>query len=348
MNVLYIKKEERGPCWKRTLKEIRDLYYLHHRVGFFLASLHTISRVKKISFKQLNGYSKRKINTYDAIVFNYECRFRREGHPIDSLFEGLQMVEKNIRDIPVILLVSSPNAKSMPEDEILNYFDLVFRREHYKDLDRYDISDSNKEKIRTTILSCPLVPSTILNYNSIDPSEYGFDHVSEFYERDLFFLGQATSSKRIEIVNKLEKSDLKFFGGLHTNLRNPDRSFPDYIEAPRLSQEEFYNYTRTSKINLGLSGYGAFTYRHWEIWALCAFMISTSSIRNLELPFEAFENEHFAVFESFDDLIDKVKFYKDNEAERDRIAKNGRELFVNEYDFHKHGAYIKKSLEHIL
>lgn len=348
MKILYIKKEERGPVWKRTLKELRDLYLFHHRVGFFLASLYTISNVKRVSFNRLKSYSRSKIEEYDAIVFNYECRFRTKKHPFASLKEGLQIVENKIKNIPAILLVSSPNAKSMPEDTILDYFDLIFRREHYKDLDRYDITNNNKKKIRTTVLSCPVVPSTILNYETIDPSEYGFDEVSETYERDLFFLGQATSRRRIEIVNKLEKSEVDFFGGLHTNLREPDKSFPDYIEATRLSQKQFYHYTRTSKINLGLSGYGPFTYRHWEIWALCSFMISTPSIRHLKLPFEALENEHFAVFENFDDLIDKIRFYKDNAAERDRMARNGRRLFEEEYNFHKHGTYIKKSLDQIL
>src|SRR5690625_7788690 len=97
------------------------------------------------------------------------------GEPIRTACEAVEELREKISEIPAVLLISSPNAKSVPSDEEMGLFELVFRREHFKDLDRYDLNASNKEKLRTTVLSCTLIPANILNYKRLNASDYGFD-----------------------------------------------------------------------------------------------------------------------------------------------------------------------------
>ncbi|MDX1641808.1 MAG: glycosyltransferase [Balneolaceae bacterium] len=350
MKILYVKKQERGAFWKRTLRELRDSFNWHNRVGFFCASLRTQADVKRVTLNRIRQYSKQEINKFDAVIFNYECNFRSEGWPLESSEKAIRELQPKLENIPVILLLTSPSAELVPSDEMMELFELVFRRELYKDLDRYQLSPANKEKLRTTALSCPLIPANILNYNSIDPKKYGYKDVSETYSHDVFFLGQETSRTfmRTKILDKLYQNHIPFYGGIHEDVRNPDREIPEHLHFPRLSKRKFYSTTRDSKINLALDGYGEFTYRHWECWALCSFILSSPSVNKVKLPFEIVDGKHLVTFEDEDDLIDKIKYYLEHEEKRERIAKNGRKLFEEEYNFHKHGAYIKKEIEKIL
>jgi len=348
MKLLYIRKQERGSFLKSRVKEFRDMYYLQFRVGFFLSSLKTVSSVHNISLDKLKKYNINRLKKFDAVIFNYECNFRENGHPFDTLQKGVTETKHLLSGIPIILFISSPSSKSMPGDEVLDNFELVFKREPFKDFDKYKIKEKNKDKIKPTVLSCPLVPANIFNYSSINPEKFGYETVSEVFDNDLFFLGQATSKKRIELIRFIEESDFNFFGGLHTNIREPDINLPNTIEIPRLSKKQFYKITRSSKINLALDGYGAFTYRHWEVWALCSFMISSQSVMDLLLPFEIEDEKHLVTFRNKNDLIEKTEYYLKNPEKRSEIARNGRNLFENEYDFRKHGNFLYESIERIL
>ncbi len=350
MNILYVRKQERGAFWKRKLRELRDSFYWHNRVGFFCASLRTQAKVKRVKLDTVRKLSKEQIETFDTVIFNYECNFQQEGYPIVTSSKAVRELYPKLKDVPVVLLVSSPNANLIPDDKDMDLYELVFRREHFKDLDRYNLSPRNKKKIRTTTLSCPLIPANILNYSRINPAEYGYDTTPDQYDYAVFFLGQETSKKKIrtEIVQTLKNSDTQFFGGLHQDIRSSKNAIPGNLLAPRLSRKKFYEATRSSKINLALEGYGQFTYRHWECWALSAFMISSPSVNEVQLPFEASDGKHYITFETKDDLMDKIRFYLDHKTERERIAANGRELFKSEYNFHKHGKYIRDQIEKII
>ena len=350
MKILYVKKQERGALWKRSLRELRDSFNWHNRVGFFCASLRTQCNVTRVSLNKIRKYSKQEINKFDAVIFNYECNFRTEGWPLETSEKAIRELHSKLEKIPVILLITSPSAHLVPSDEMMDLFKLVFRREHYKDLDRYKLSSRNKEKLRTTALSCPLIPANILNYNSIDPKKYGYKDISGNYSHEVFFLGQETSRTfmRTKILDKLYQNDIPFYGGIHEDVRNPDREIPDHLYFPRLSQRKFYSTTRNSKINLALDGYGEFTYRHWECWALSSFILSSPSINKVKLPFNIIDGEHLVTFRDEDDLVEKIRYYLNHTEERENIARNGRRLFEQEYDFHKHGTYIKGEIEKVL
>jgi spore maturation protein CgeB len=60
--------------------------------------------------------------------------------------------------------------------------------------------------------------------------------------------------------------------------------------------------------------------RTFEIPACKIFMIAEKSLLHLQL-FK--ENEEAVFFETKEELLEKVKFYRDNNEERERIAKNG-------------------------
>jgi hypothetical protein len=350
MNILYIRKQERGPFIKRTLRLVRDSFYWHNRVGFFCASLRTQADVTRKSLETIQGFSKEQFKVYDVIIFNYECNFSQTGDPIHTSCNAVRALYEKISDIPKVLLISSPNAKLVPKNEDMDLFDMVFRREHFKDLDQYDLTTNNKDKLRTTVLSCPLIPANIFNYSHINAADYGYEEPSTSFDHDVFFLGQETSKTfmRTNIVERVKKADINFTGGIHPDVRNPQREIPEDLYAPRLSKKRFYEQTRSSKINLALEGYGQFTYRHWECWALSSFMISSPSVNDVKLPFEIVDGKHFATFTDKNDLIDKIHFYLHHPGKREEIIHNGRELYKKEYNFQKHGKYIVESLRKIV
>lgn len=350
MNILYVRKQERGPIIKARLRLLRDSYTWHNREGFFCASLGTKTSVTRAGLNRIQGYSKSDFRKFDAIIFNYECNFIKEGYPIQTVSKAVKELYHNLTDIPIVLLISNPNAKLVPSEEDMDLFDLVFRREHFKDLDRYNLSSRSKEKLRTTVLSCPLIPANRLNFKRIDISRYGHVEPSTHFNNDVFFLGQETSKKlkRTEVIKFIKQSGLNFTGGIHPDVRNPQQNIPDSLYSKRLSKKKFYEKTRTSKINLALGGYGQFTYRHWECWALSSFMISSPSVNQVKLPFEAIDGKHYVTFDNKNDLVDKIRYYRDHTEEREEIVRNARNLFVEEYNFQKHGEYILNSLKQIM
>lgn len=347
MKLLYVRKQITDPWWKRWPKYLRDWYKFHHREGFFRASIYKTSKVRQLDFTLLKKMPQSYLKTFDAIIFNQHFNVLSKGSAFETCLDGIQEVKNKLKNLLRVLLIPTANAKNIGSDELLDNFHLVFKREPFKDLSRYDLQNKNRDKIYPTILSCPLVPATILNYNKIKPANFGFEHPSSSQNYDVFFSGTHTSDPAIhgkdirrEITKFISESKIDFHGGLQPK----NKELPQEIIYPRLKQDEFYEKTRNSKINLALDGYGQFTYRHWELWSLSSFMISSPSINKLWLPFHFEENKHFVTYKNKSDLLKKINYYLRNEKKRAHIAKNGRKLFEREYDFTKHGRDIKKKI----
>lgn len=66
------------------------------------------------------------------------------------------------------------------------------------------------------------------------------------------------------------------------------------------------------------------------------------------MPFEAIDGRHYVTFSDKHDLVDKIRHYAKHVDEREEIIKNGRMLFKEEYNFHKHGNYLVDSLKAII
>ena len=136
-----------------------------------------------------------------------------------------------------------------------------------------------------------------------------------------------------------------FHGGLQLR-KFSGRKEKNYRVA-KLPHRAYLKTMLVSKVNLALEGYGEFTFRHLERWCAGSFMISTKSIRDLTLPLNAREGEHFIVFEDIQDLRDKLLYYARNDHERERIAKAGRSTFLRDYDPVKHGEQIRKAVQEL-
>lgn len=302
--------------------------------GFFLSSLHQVFNVKQVKLSTLLENKKFYQNKFDAVFVNHKCGLDGKG----VLYDDVKELKK--LNMLKILTITNSQPENLPEEKILDLFDVIFKREIFKDRDLYNLSNSNKFKMHTTIISCPLIPVTISNIKSIDPKKFGYSEPSNFFDKDIFFSGSNTNIERINVLKYLYLK--KFNVSFKLQPKNNKDPIPTKMISKKFSQKKFVNAARNAKINLALSGYGPFTFRHLELMCLSCFSISTPAIRKLELPFDYIENTHYITFDNFDDLNDKCLYYVSNETKRKEIAQNGRRLFESEYSFKKHGQYINK------
>lgn len=305
--------------------------------GFFTASLYSAFQVKEQDLNWLRQNISYVNKNFDALFLNYRSDEKREGVKEKDLSFLSSLT------IPKVLVVTNAQASALPKDPLLDLFDLVFKREHYIDLDRYPVSNRNKEKIRNTMLGCPLIRVTTKNVSKVVPANLGFKTPGTTFSQDIFFSGKTTHPIRLSAWERLQKEGFNLIGGLNPHKRY-DTPIPPELCAPRFSHQQYIQAIRSSQISLALEGYGEYTFRHNEILFLCSFMISTPSIRGLKLPIDLVENAHYICFEDLDDLVDKVRYYREHETERKRIAQAGREQFEKDYDFQKHGCYIKQTI----
>ena len=73
-------------------------------------------------------------------------------------------------------------------------------------------------------------------------------------------------------------------------------------------------------------------------------MICENSINQLELPIPLKDGKHFVTFDNKEDLLEKIKFYLENEKLRHDIALNGRRTLEEYYSPKKHGDFILKKI----
>ena len=163
----------------------------------------------------------------------------------------------------------------------------------------------------------------------IDWNKIGKSKPNNKYKYDIFFSGKQSSENRNELIKFIKNQNLNFYGGIE-NLKIP---YSQYLE-------DIYD----SSINLALEGKGEFTFRHLEILASCSFMICENSINQLELPIPLKDGKHFVTFDNKEDLLEKIKFYLENEKLRQDIALNGRRTLEEYYSPKKHGDFILKKI----
>lgn len=333
--VLYIRRESK---FKRTMESFRRLLpdvNFSGQDGFFRASLHSAFIVKEKSLNYLYNNQKKIQKKYDWIILNYKADSKGIGFGNDPM---LIKFIKGIKGCRKALFINIALASSLPPEPLLDVFDLIFKREVLKDKDQYKISNNNKKKLKTTMLSCPLIPATMWNYRWISVENYGYNDPYPYPSIDVMFVGSDSNPLRATVIEHIKNSGLHFLGGLYDKrnkkIRNPE------IYLQRMPIPEYIHKVRNTKVNLALDGKGEFTFRHLELWCLCSFFLSSPSIRTVELPINAEEGKHYVCFEDIDDLLDKTTYFVKNESERNRIAKEGRAMFIKDYDFKKHGAYI--------
>ena len=340
MQILYIGRDYSKLPARRRVRQWFRRNHFNGQEGYFEASLNAVAKVVRGSTRDLESLSPNLSRDYGCVIVNFK------GLPASlQSAEALKPVLAPIRTRKA-LLVANAEAGNLAEDNLLDLFDLVFKREHFRDLDRYRISTANKRKLRTTMLSCPLVTATRSNLHHPDIIKIGHrtsSRVDQPY--DVFFSGAMTNRIRMEAWQQIVTSDLHYCGGLQpkTNAPAPEK----VLQERKLTLRKYVELIRKTKVNLAIDGYGEFTYRHLELWCLGAFMLTTPSIRDLQLPMDTVEGMHYAVFEDIDDLVDKIKYYSKKHNKRKKIQKEGQSMFLNQYNFKKHGEEILRSIEAI-
>ena len=138
------------------------------------------------------------------------------------------------------------------------------------------------------MISCPFVTlprDTWLSrlYVTLHPTV----NVCEIAEAkaDVGFSGADASSHslRRDAWARVKKESFSTIGGLQ---KNPylDTGLSPELLGPRFSGHDYRDSLCQARINLALPGIGAYTFRHQELLYLGAFMLSHSSIGELELP----------------------------------------------------------------
>jgi hypothetical protein len=308
--------------------------------GFFRASLHAAYDVREIGLAEV---ARAPMTLYEADAVFVNWKALPSGQIISAAdVKFLKGIER-----PKALVCTNARPQDMPGNDLVDLFGIVFKREMYKDLERYALSFHNKEKLRTTMLSCPLVKVPRWGDTAeFDVSAAGFDRPSDRFDTDVFFAGAATSEYRVDIARALQRRE-----GLDCliSLQSCAQGKVDgaSFAGKRYSKTQYRHHTRRSKINLALEGIGPFTYRHLEMLCLNTFFLSTPKIKELELPIALEDGVHYVSFESPDDLADKALYYKTRDEERSAIASAGHEVFLRDYNFAKHGRDIRRAMSKV-
>jgi len=352
MNILYVNRSYSSEYYKskkvfgynlegnlqrRLMATVSTMWrriYFSEIDGFFEGSLCHAGKVTEISNASV---SNQDFADQDTLVVNFRCvpgKLRGDYPRLIEIAEKFSGVKA--------LFVDADRAQIMPNDSVLDCYDIIFKREPFLDLDKYPISSSNKMKIRPTMLSCRYFthsPYKILN------RQRHRDHLSReisVKKSDIFFIGKATD-ERVEAWTALKaKSHLEISGGLLP--RKSMNLDPELITSP-ISEKDFISGLQESRINLAIDGHGEFTFRHLEIWCAGGFLMAHANLRNIWLPLSMQENEHFVCYENTDDLMKKIDYFSKHSDECDRIGENGREVFQREYSTEYHGAYIRQCFD---
>lgn len=344
--ILYIDRIVFGrkQTWlKRLKKRFKDKKFSGQE-GFFKASLFYRFEVIDRDIDYLRSHVSYVNRHYDAVVIDWKVK--AGGYLAD--YPELAFVRQ--LSIPAVLFCGNAEAGVIPSDRVLDLFSVVFKREHYKDLDRYPLSAANKAKLCTTMLACKAAPLTLGTLAAFDVSQYGRKGYDALPGPEVFFIGQATHPERIETVRRLKNSGFQFEGGIYPLSRRTQQANADIIApetygdvyCPRLESDTYFDKMASSRINLCLSGFGEFTFRHQEAWLYNCFTLCESVIDALEIPIRVTPYQDYVPFDTHDDLLEKIAFYLDHEDECRKIADNARKRFVADYSLAKHSEYIEK------
>lgn len=342
MKIVYIKRDYQR-SWKKDSKKaiggmIKKAFFYFGVEGFFEASLHQGLQVKELSASRAIKKAAWINKNFDAVVVHHACQLGFKGQTTsDRLIEAAGFFS-----LPKVLFFCDDQADVIPEERVFDAFDLVFKREIWKDKSRYAISAQNRNKLFTTMLGSPLKPEA--NCKIIQPLiDRMIPKINEAQKQDIevFFSGTVAqfNNFRADIWRRVKQEGFKTAGGLQYRGRG-ERPEDDLL-APEMNLKEYLETISRSKICLALNGVGEFTFRHLELWQAGAFMLCPAIINEIDLPLPIEDGKHFVSFSTADDLIEKIKYYLVHEEERKKIARSGREMFEKEYGSVQHGENIK-------
>lgn len=339
MNVTYFRAailKQYAQKWpKRLPSAIAQLGLTTGQDGFFVGALHSAFCVKEIEFLPFARLP--QLRRSDCVIVNSKSSLMKQ--------KKYGVLEK-FGSVPKVLFVASDKASYMPPDEVLDRFDLIYKREPYLDRDRYNIKPSNADKIKPTMLSCPFFrvkKKVLANGDSLGENTLPVSKQRADYQYSVGFNGSASSYERLEICEALASypdADLRLQPHPKTG-----GAVPLQMRGSRVTRAEYMMQLEATKVNLALRGLGEFTYRHLEIWATCGFMISTPILKEIELPTDCpVEGKHYISFRDKRDLLEKIQYYTTNDVKREEVAKRGQSFYSKIYNYKQHGDCIKKEI----
>lgn len=327
---------------KRSARAVRDLLYFHDQDGFFEESLYTVADVRTLSITDTAAL--KDVASYDALIVNW-----KQG-VFSSLPERCEAITKVAQrtTVPKALFVGAAQVSYLPPEGVLDQFDIIFKREPYRDRGRYDISEANRRKIVPTMIYCPFVHATKPNifgnvFRQLYPKVYPCTDGSAGYDVGFSGADAADHTLRRDVWARVLDERFKAVGGLQPNPRTKNPISLE-LQGPRLSGRAYRDSLCQAKINLALDGIGEYTFRHQELLYLGAFMLSSPSIRALELPMPLQDGRHYVAFDDLDDMTAKIRHYLADETERQKIAAAGKKLFNEYYQPSRHGAQLCAAL----
>ena len=343
MKILYVirnkrKKHHWGKRLSRWITGLTD-----GQDGFFEASLHHACSVERRTYYEACKMGASQMKHYDAIIVNAKSGFPRKDS--DAAREHIRKWGR-----PAAIFIGQAQAREMIPDQVADLFDIIFKREPFKDLGQYSLSNKNRAKIVPTLLSNPLVHLS-WRFKSRNTGhtlpKYGFEYQKT---HDVYFsgkLGLHRFDNRVAAWERVtaEFGDLRFKGGLASN---GDVEVPAHLKGELMEKPEYLNTLLTTKVNLALSGIGPFTHRHLELFYAGAFALSNNDIEPLWLRAPVIKGQDYAAFDTEDEMIDMIRHYVAHDAEREAIAKNGRACFERLYDVPAHAVELRDALQKVI
>jgi Glycosyl transferases group 1 len=346
MRVLYLGRGDfKENVVKQQYHKLQKSLRYSDQDGFFEQSLNTALCVSEISVT--DEYKLSYNQDYDILLVNWK-------QPIFKTEEERFLAIKKFLDkstLPKVLFINAANASYLPEEKVLDAFDLVVKREPFKDRDRYSISEQNKQKIVPTIIHCPFSSSPKGNflariYSCFDGVESRCVISEEVYDVGFSGADAADHSLRRDVWQRVKQAGFSTVGGLQANPYTKE-PIPIELSGPRLRGRAYRDSLCQARVNLALDGIGQYTFRHQELLSLGAFMMSGPSIRDLELVIPLVEDTHYVSFNDLDEMVEKIKYFLENDDARHKIAQAGRRLFNEYYDPNKHGQSLLALLKRL-
>lgn len=342
MKILYVIRKRENRHWTKRLQRWAT-GFTDGQDGFFEASLHYDTDVTRRTFEEALAMGRDQLARFDAIVVN-----AKSGFPWREPDEAAKIIRGWGR--PAALFLGSARPQDMAPDGVCDQFDILFKREPFADLDRYEISATNKAKLVTTLLSNQLVNMSWRfkhRNDSFVPAQFGYDTPKSV---DVFFLGKVSHVRldnRVAAWTKVKEQlgDLNCIGGLSPNDESP---VPDHLRGEIMPKPDYLKTLLETRINLALSGIGPFTHRHLELFYAGAFALSNNDIEPLWLRAPVVKGQDYAAFDTEDEMIDMIRYYIAHDAEREAIAKNGRACFERLYDVPAHAVELRDALKKVI
>ncbi len=303
----------------------------------FIRNGHDVLEISDRDFiKQSRGLSLTSNNTKFQ---NYLTNTFKNYSPDLVFFGHTNNIEKNtisrFKEINKDLILSHWN-----EDPVMP--GLEYSKKNISNINKYyDLVDFNFITTHPSVLKKQGINEKKFDFIFIpvDKNIECFDVFNMNPVKDLFY---AMSHGVNRGVLKKGKSDnrINFLNKLINKIDNINYDFYGFENKDPIWGNEFYKSLINSKMGLNLSrGNPAKYYSSNRIASLVGNGLLTFVDKKTELD-DFFNKNEIIFYNNIDDLADKIKFYKKNEKERIRIAKNGKKKYFQMFNEQKITKYI--------